>query len=139
MQIDSKVVETVVASLRQAYPTEGCGLLLGAMQNTTAVVAKVVMADNESDQGQRRFRIDPLWYQQQEKLADSAGLQILGIVHSHPDCAPIPSETDRAYASYWPGFVWWISRIDQRQLAEHRCWVLDDASERFKEIKWISQ
>ena len=131
--LDPQVRQQVHQALVQAYPYEGCGLIGGRQDAGGWQVHVCAMATNASERAARQFEIDPLWYTRTERQWNGQGTQVLGVVHSHPDCPPIPSETDRVYATNWPGFLWWIVRVDDRHVRDQRVWVLTP-EERFTEV-----
>ena len=134
LRVPEHIREQVWRAFAAAYPNEGCGLIGGEQDFTGWQVTDCAIADNSSARAARQFEIDGLWYSRIEKTWSERGITVLGVVHSHPDCAPIPSETDRVYATYWPGFVWWIVRVDNRRPTTHRGWILG-ADERFTELE----
>lgn len=119
----------VEKALAEAWPAEGCGLLAGADDNT---IDEWQHQRNHGPQPGKQFAMEPLDLTRYEKDLDRRNQALLGLVHSHPDCPAIPSETDRRYARNWPGFLWWIVRVDERRIVEHRCWQLS-TDERFCE------
>ncbi|RMF11779.1 MAG: M67 family peptidase [Candidatus Dadabacteria bacterium] len=125
------------AHLEAAWPNEGCGILIGRIDGDTAIVTRVVDAENQNtERGADRFEIDPMFYYRTEReLAD--GERVIGFVHSHPDCPAVASETDRQFALNWPGFAWLIYRVDQRQSKGARTWIINDDTSQFEEIETI--
>lgn len=134
LRVPQPLREQVWQALAAVYPHEGCGLIGGDHDATGWHITECAMTTNASSQAARQFEIDGLWYARTEKAWAERGITVLGVVHSHPDCPPIPSETDRLYATNWPGFVWWIVRVDDRQPTAHRAWLLG-ADERFTELE----
>jgi proteasome lid subunit RPN8/RPN11 len=47
---------------------------------------------------QRRYRIDPADHFAAIRQARATAAEIVGVYHSHPHSAPVPSETDRTEA-----------------------------------------
>jgi proteasome lid subunit RPN8/RPN11 len=94
-EISRAVLDTVVAHARAEAPRECCGLLIGrAAAVTEAIAARNIAA------GETRFRVDPQDHIRALRAARQRGFEILGFYHSHPQTPAIPSETDRAEASY---------------------------------------
>ena len=71
--------------------------------------------ENETVSGQstytkhRRYAIDPKDILLVQKRARGQGLNIIGVYHSHPDHAAVPSECDRAQA--WPEYAYVIVSV----------------------------
>jgi proteasome lid subunit RPN8/RPN11 len=82
---------------RQAAPREGCGLLLGRRRGRTTAVERVTWARNLEPRHDR-FDLDPLGLLTAERAARGAGLEVVGVWHSHPSGCARPSATDRAGA-----------------------------------------
>ncbi|HEY0410975.1 MAG TPA: M67 family metallopeptidase [Candidatus Dormibacteraeota bacterium] len=86
-----------------AYPSEGCGVLVGAPGGGGALaVRSVTSGANLAARGRDRFELDPLAILRAERAARAAGLDVLGFWHSHPDHPAVPSrlDTERAWAEY---------------------------------------
>ena len=86
-----------------AYPSEGCGVLVGAVwPDGVLAVRSVTSGANLSARGHDRFELDPLAILRAERGARGAGLEVLGFWHSHPDHPAVPSrlDTERAWAEY---------------------------------------
>jgi proteasome lid subunit RPN8/RPN11 len=88
-----------------AYPSEGCGVLVGSFGDGGAgqvSVRSVSSAANLSSRGRDRYELDPLAILRAERSAREAGLDVVGFWHSHPDHPAAPSrlDTERAWADY---------------------------------------
>lgn len=98
-------VEAVLRHLAAAaYPWEGCGVLVGAVDafGGEVSVRSVSGAANLSPRGRDRYELDPLAIVRAERAAREAGLDVVGFWHSHPDHPAVPSrlDTERAWADY---------------------------------------
>jgi proteasome lid subunit RPN8/RPN11 len=79
----------------------------------------------------RRYWIDPSdmleGQRHARELCSRSGqrpLDIIGIYHSHPDHAAVPSECDRTCA--WSQYSYIILSVQQGAVQDIRCWKLDD-------------
>lgn len=77
-------------------PLEACGLLIG--ESGGAVVRRFVPIANEAA-SDRIYRLDGAQYAQAALAADDDGLDIIGVMHSHPRTVAYPSPTDVADAA----------------------------------------
>jgi proteasome lid subunit RPN8/RPN11 len=102
-------------------PEEACGLLAGVIQAGVYTVREVISTTNALH-SPVRYRIEP-----NEQLAafeqiDAAGLQLVGIYHSHPNGPDRPSQTDLAEA-YYPeaAYLIWSRAGDEWRLRAFAC------------------
>ena len=58
-----------------------------------------------------------------QKQAREQGLNIIGVYHSHPDHAAVPSECDRAQA--WPTYAYVIVSVCKGKSVDVQNWALD--------------
>ena len=122
---------SVVADLRrwagQAYPAEGCGLLVGRRDERSREVVRATLAPNlRAAQGRDRYEVDPAHHLAVWKAAEREGLEVVGAWHSHPDQGARPSDTDRREA--WEGLAYVIVAVDARGALELRAWGLVDGA-----------
>jgi proteasome lid subunit RPN8/RPN11 len=99
----------------ETYPHECCGILLGTMDidKNERVVKSVIRAGNTRlDSLHNRYNIDPKELIAAQKQARTAGLDIVGFYHSHPDHPPRWSPTDLAEA-HWIGCSYVITSVVQ--------------------------
>lgn len=118
--LKNELVEEIEAHVEQAYPEEGAGFLIGE----AGEVKEILALSNARDGAARRNRylIAPEEYLKAELRADSLGLSLIGVFHSHPDCPNVPSEYDREWAQ--PFFSYVITRVDNGKAVSHRSWRL---------------
>lgn len=144
MLIRSDQIGTIRTHAEQAYPQECCGLLLGWSGGQSPVrgdrgsktLVEVYPAENawisesaeatEDDRFDktRRYSIDPKDMLKGQRYARDAGLEIIGIYHSHPDHPAVPSECDRLNA--WTEYLYLIVSVDRGIAQDLLCWKLDD-------------
>jgi proteasome lid subunit RPN8/RPN11 len=116
----------------RGYPQEDCGLLLGRREAGRVEVRRALRVRNRAGTGERtrRYRIDPADYLRCERRAQAAGLDVVGIWHSHPDGEAAPSRTDARLA--WARWCYLVAAVDRRGVRELRAWTLRGAG--FREI-----
>lgn len=122
----------MVRAAERAYPYECVGALFGARPPSGPVITQVRPLDNDSDQDRRRrFHVSDRDYLACERHARTAGVELLGFYHSHPDHPAEPSATDLHYAQ--PLFLYIIISIRR---AEYRgqigCFALNGDGSAFR-------
>ncbi len=149
LKYTAEQIETITAHAQQTYPEECCGLLLGQVdrcqqpqvrclvkvwqtQNAWNLEAAAAMAElTETNQDKmtkiRRYWIDPGEIFQAQRQAREQNLEIIGVYHSHPDQAAVPSESDRAVA--WSSYSYIIVSVVQGKAQETRCWCLNEQNQ----------
>jgi len=107
------------------YPAEACGLLVGRRSGRGAAVTAVREARNlNTERARDRYELDPADHLAALDLAQAAGLDLVGVWHSHPDHPAVPSETDRREA--WPGWSYVIVSVAAGEPDGLRSWHLLD-------------
>jgi len=84
---------TIIEHAREDAPNEACGLILGDGHRVT----QIIPAQNIAADPRHHFRVD-------DALVVQHFSQIIGVYHSHPRSAPVPSSTDRQESCY-PDFI----------------------------------
>ncbi len=94
LTIARSVYLDLVAHLIDGLPDEACGLFAGiAEADGTATVSRFYPSVNVAASS-RIYTIDPKTHLRADMDAEDAGLEILGVVHSHTHTEPYPSLTD---------------------------------------------
>lgn len=142
-------IETITAHAQATYPEECCGLLIGTVDrsqqpevrvltevwrtqnawNPEAATAMAELTDINQDNLTKTnyYWIDPQEIFQAQRHARAHHLEIIGVYHSHPDHAALPSESDRAVA--WMGYSYMIVSVVRGAAAEVRCWCLNEQNQ----------
>lgn len=113
--------DAVVAACVRALPNEGCGLLLGAADKVSEVVASPNVADSA-----RVYEVDPTVLLHAVRRADEEGIEVLGVFHSHTNSEAYPSPTDVAQAPD-PSWRYLIVSLRDRP-ADLRCYRVTEGT-----------
>ena len=127
--VPNALIERINEHVEQAYPEEGAGFLMG----DNGEVKEILAFSNAREDTARhnRFLISPEDYLKAELKADSLGLSLIGVFHSHPDSPNVPSEYDREWAQ--PFFSYVITRVDDGKAVSHRSWRLVEDRSKYDE------
>lgn len=105
----------------EALPAEACGVLVGEPQGARLRVERVTLGRNIAGGDQAStFELHPEDIVAASLAAERAGLEVVGIWHSHPDGAAEPSGADLRGA--WDGWISLIVGPGAAQGAELRAW-----------------
>jgi len=121
MQITAAQLAQIYAHAQKTYPRECCGFLLG-MFASGGQVRRVRRATNQTAHQPGQFLISAEEFSQAQLAAEAAGLEIIGIYHSHPDWPAIPSQTDLDNA--WPDAFFLITTVHQGAPLNAAVWRL---------------
>jgi proteasome lid subunit RPN8/RPN11 len=128
MKFKSSAFEQMRQHLENAYPYEGCGIMLGR-DNT---ILNIVEGTNiKQERREDRFLLDPSDILKAEKYAKQNNVEILGFYHSHPDHPAKPSITDLENA--WEGYYYIIVSIDKGKIGKLGLYRLSEKSNEFIE------
>ncbi len=89
-------MDAISAHARRDSPRECCGLLIG----TELEVIDAVATANVAAEPSRHYQVSPVdHFAQIKRCRDAAapgaaGVDVIGVYHSHPHSAPVPSPTD---------------------------------------------
>jgi proteasome lid subunit RPN8/RPN11 len=124
--------QTIEEFVSAGYPYETCGVLLGSTVDKSNQVARVLQLKNvNTERANDRFEMDPDEMFGAQEEARTAGLELVGIWHSHPDHPARPSQTDLDKA--WPCWSYIIASVTNCGVADMRSWRLKDEEKVFTE------
>jgi proteasome lid subunit RPN8/RPN11 len=117
--LPSSARDAIAAWSHAAYPREACGVLVGREIGGARVVERAELARNMALAADR-YELDARDLVNADSRARAQSLEIVGIWHSHPDRAAIPSSADRANA--WRGWSYAIVFVDAIGSFRIRSW-----------------
>ena len=131
LHLDEKLAAQIREHGVEAYPNECCGALLGTDGEAAREVRALFRLINRRDDSPRnRFSITGADFQDAERAARGASLDVIGWYHSHPDHPALPSEYDREHA--WPWYSYVIVSIMSGEPHAIASWRLTDDRMRFE-------
>lgn len=106
LRISRALVNQMISHARQEAPDECWGLLAGKGDRALAVFPCANGA--EPDERPFRYRTEPNSQRQADDAIGEAGLEIVGIYHSHTHTQPYPSPTDIGEANPFLGDIAYV-------------------------------
>jgi len=106
IDINQESWDVMVAHAEKTFPNECCGAMLGSIDGDEKKVLKAVTIENSytGEQG-ARYELRPEDLLEADRQARAAGMDLIGIFHSHPDCDAYFSKTDLENSCPWYSFV----------------------------------
>jgi len=103
LRLSRSAWSAMIAHAYAGLPDEACGLL-GGRDEDAPVFVPCINADASS----RTFTIDGPEQLRAERLIEDAGLELLGVVHSHThtDAYPSPTDVDKGDNPFLAGWHW---------------------------------
>ncbi len=110
LKISRRDIDLIQVELENNKPYEACGVLIGSMEESTALVEKALPITN-SKRTRRSFELEPKGHYDAWNEAEKNGKEIIGIYHTHPVSSAVPSLWDRETMQNDPS-VWLIAGAD---------------------------
>jgi proteasome lid subunit RPN8/RPN11 len=106
IKIEQDAWRAMVAHAESKFPNECCGAMIGRVDGDAKNVTGAVPMENaySGEQG-ARYELRPEDLLAADRSARAAGLDLIGIFHSHPDCDAYFSKTDLENSCPWYSFV----------------------------------
>lgn len=120
VQLEARLQASLLQYAKETKPLEACGLLIGTRYRNMIRIDEVVPCEN-LDARRDRFRIDPGAIVLAEQRATSTKRELVGIWHSHPESAAVPSARDAQDA--WSGWLYLVSSLVAPGASAARAWA----------------
>ena len=106
IKIDKVAWDIMVSHAEAKFPSECCGAMIGNVSDELKHVTAAVPMENAYTGAQgSRYELRPEDLLAADRSARTAGLDLIGIFHSHPDCDAYFSKTDLENSCPWYSFV----------------------------------
>jgi proteasome lid subunit RPN8/RPN11 len=109
VRIGRALVDEIVEHARQDLPNECCGIV-----STNDGRAVAVHRAKNKYESPLRFEIDSRDLIRIYSAVEDAGHELGSMYHSHVQSPAYPSQTDVNFAQDWPGLVWLIVSLADR-------------------------
>jgi proteasome lid subunit RPN8/RPN11 len=110
IKIFRRDIELIQAELEANKPYEACGVLVGTINGSTALVEKALPITNVK-RTRASFELDPKEHYNAWNEAGKNGREIVGVFHTHPVSSAVPSPWDRETLQNDTS-VWLIAGVD---------------------------
>lgn len=110
LRISSEDRMLIQEELEANKPYEACGVLMGSVEGSTAMVEKALPITNVN-RTRTSFELDPEEFYNAWNEADKNGKEIIGVYHTHPVSSAVPSLWDRETMKH-DILVWLIAGAD---------------------------
>jgi proteasome lid subunit RPN8/RPN11 len=130
-----KTPESMIERIRKyseaAYPNECCGFLLGSVEENVFFIKDLWKVENAAeDSRHNRYLILPIDFLSADNSSRELGLGIIGVYHSHPDHAAIPSIIDQESAI--SHYLYIILNVTKGLAGELSGWIFNREKRFFK-------
>ena len=106
IKINQTAWDAMVAHAEAKFPNECCGAMIGKLDGDVKQVVSAEPLENAYAGAQgARYELRPEDLLEADRRARAAGLDLIGIFHSHPDCDAYFSKTDLENSCPWYSFV----------------------------------
>jgi proteasome lid subunit RPN8/RPN11 len=106
INVDADAWDMMVSHAESKYPNECCGAMVGRIDGDNKQVCGAMPLENSFAGAQgARYELRPEDLLEADKKARAAGMDLIGIFHSHPDCDAYFSKTDLENSCPWYSFV----------------------------------
>lgn len=151
VSIPRPIYDGIARWAEKAYPKEGCGLLIGRFQQggvkqvvrlaplsnellvKTVTGAPTLPAERQGKgAGGTEFVMSPSEFNRETLAAEREGLDVVGVIHTHPDHPPRPSKIDESqpFLAQWSNI---IVAVHNGKTVDMKSWFRETDAEPFAE------
>jgi len=144
VSIPRSVHDVIARWAEKAYPHEGCGLLIGRFTKdgakevvrlaplTNDLLARTIedaptlpLERQGSGAGKTEFVMNPAEFNRETLVAEKEGLDVVGVIHTHPDHPPRPSKIDASqpFLAFWSNI---IVSVQSGKTVEMKSWYREN-------------
>jgi len=134
LKIKRRDFESIKNHALKKFPLECCGLLIGKAAMKTFDVREVVLAENVYE-SEVSFEADAELVYQAITAAETKGLELIGIYHSHPNMRAYISAIDAEMMKLWPNVAWLVLGVSKKHINEEKAFMLKNGKIVELEIK----
>ena len=121
IQLRPEVYEAMLTHARFTYPEEACGLLAGP----TSSEIEMAFCLTNRERSPYRFTVDPTEHYRSIRHAEARGWDVVGVFHSHPASAAVPSRADVAGALD-PEWSYFVVSLESEEAPDVRAFAIRD-------------
>lgn len=102
-------------------PFEVCGIIAG-LADRDLIAQTIIPLPNSAPDPATRYQVSPPDFIRAYYQIERSGAEVIAVYHSHPDSAPIPSQTDLIEAT-WPELAYLIIGMEAGGMTM-RAWMI---------------
>ena len=125
LKIKHRDIESIEKHALKTFPHECCGLLIGKSTMKIFDVKEIVPTENIHKSGVS-FEADAELVYGAITTAETKGLGLVGIYHSHPNMRAYISAADARIMKLWPNVVWLVLGTAGKKITEKKAFVLKE-------------
>ncbi len=140
VQLPRRILAAMIEQALAEQPRECCGLLAGVPAAEAGGVLRIEQRyplTNAAANPEREYWADPASLLAAVRAMRPLGLEIVGIYHSHPTSAAVPSRTDRE-RNYYPEAVHFIISLAGPEPDVQAWWLVGDQVEKVA-WEWLDE
>ena len=131
VSFDKRTYASMMIHAKNAYPHEGCGVLLRNRDNGR--IEEIRSIENAAaDKSGLHFAMDPLKLYRLESELEAEGKTIAGFYHSHPDRQAILSREDKEYLI--PQMLYVVVSAGRYGIGDIKGYVQDETGSKISEV-----
>jgi len=144
LRLPPAVLDAVNAHAEEAFPSECCGILIGRFGDDGARIAEEAFRARNLREDERndRYEMHPEDRKRAEDEAATAGREVVGFYHSHPDHDAYFSQTDLEnseeylWGEPWipPTYAYLVTSIRDGRYSHHKAFLVVDGEAVEEEI-----
>jgi proteasome lid subunit RPN8/RPN11 len=124
LRFPPQLLDEMVAHCLDGYPLEACGLIAGTTESSSLAAVTLLYPTRNAAASARVYEVDPRDMLRADREAEAAGVQLIGVFHSHTHTDAKPSPTDIAQA---PDPGWHYVLVSLRDVSPSvRSWTIRD-------------
>lgn len=128
LNISQKLINEVIEYCMTALPKEACGVFIGKKESKNNYqIDRFISITNIASDPEKSFEMDPSEWVSLIYAYNNTNRQIVGIMHTHPNTAAVPSHRDQL--TQWKEIPsYWIISLSSNESIDIQAFQFTDSS-----------